>query len=117
MIVHGWSGDRAYCQSKLAQIMHAIDLAEAGVTANALHPATYMPTKMVRAAGITPVSALEDGLRATLALCDAEVSGRYFDGLTESRAHAQAYDAGARARLRALSDSLLGGEDSAEAPL
>jgi NAD(P)-dependent dehydrogenase (short-subunit alcohol dehydrogenase family) len=42
--------DRAYCQSKLAQIMFTIDLAEElhdrGVTANCLHPATYMPTKI-----------------------------------------------------------------------
>jgi NAD(P)-dependent dehydrogenase (short-subunit alcohol dehydrogenase family) len=111
MLEHGYSGDRAYCQSKLAQIMHVIDLAEAGVVANALHPATFMPTKMVVEAGIAPISTLEDGLRATLSVVRREdVSGRYFDGLSESRAHPQAYDARARERLRMLSDSLLGGE-------
>ena len=36
--------------------------------ANALHPATYMPTKMVVDAGIDPLSSLEQGLAATLAL-------------------------------------------------
>jgi NAD(P)-dependent dehydrogenase (short-subunit alcohol dehydrogenase family) len=109
MITRGYSGDRAYCQSKLAQIMHAFDLAEAGVTANALHPATFMPTKMVVDAGIEPLSSLEQGLAATLALVRrTDVSGRYFNGLSEARADAQAYDAGARARLRAVSEKYLG---------
>jgi NAD(P)-dependent dehydrogenase (short-subunit alcohol dehydrogenase family) len=111
LIEHNYSGDRAYCQSKLAQIMHAFDLAADGVIANALHPATFMPTKMVIEAGVAPISSLDDGLRATLALVRrSDVSGRYFNGLSEARADAQAYDADARARLRALSDSLLGGE-------
>jgi len=109
MITRGYSGDRAYCQSKLAQIMHAFDLAEAGVTANALHPATFMPTKMVVDAGIDPLSSLEQGLAATLALVQrTDLSGRYFNGLQEARADAQAYDADARARLRAFSEEYLG---------
>jgi NAD(P)-dependent dehydrogenase (short-subunit alcohol dehydrogenase family) len=111
MIEHGYSGDRAYCQSKLAQIMHAFDLASDGVIANALHPATFMPTKMVIDAGVSPISTLEQGLEATLALVRrTDVSGRYFNGLSEARADAQADDDDARARLRSLSDSLLGGE-------
>jgi NAD(P)-dependent dehydrogenase (short-subunit alcohol dehydrogenase family) len=109
MITRGYSGTRAYCQSKLAQIMHAFDLAEDGVIANALHPATYMPTKMVVDAGIAPISSLEQGLEATLALVQrTDVIGRYFNGLQEARAEAQAYDAQARTRLRALSEALLG---------
>lgn len=36
------------------------------------------------------------------------VSGRYFDKTTEARADAQAYDADARAALRALSEELVG---------
>ena len=109
MLTRGYSGDRAYCQSKLAQIMHAFDLAEAGATANALHPATFMPTKMVIEAGINPLSSLEQGLEATLALVRrTDVRGRYFNGLQDARAQDQAYDADARARLRSLSDQLLG---------
>ena len=109
MIERDYSGVRAYCQSKLAQIMHAFDLAEAGVTANALHPATFMPTKMVVDAGIDPLSSLEQGLAATLALVQrTDVSGRYFNGLQEARADTQAYDADARARLRAFSEEYLG---------
>ena len=44
MLTRGYSGARAYCQSKLAQIMFTFDLAEnlagTGVSATCLHPAT-----------------------------------------------------------------------------
>jgi NAD(P)-dependent dehydrogenase (short-subunit alcohol dehydrogenase family) len=114
MLEHGYSGVRAYCQSKLAQIMLTFDLADelAGrnVTANALHPATYMPTKMVIAAGATPVSSLEEGTRATMRLVSAPqldgISGRYWNGEREADADAQAYDEEARSRLRRLSSEL-----------
>ncbi|SFQ07352.1 NAD(P)-dependent dehydrogenase, short-chain alcohol dehydrogenase family [Actinomadura madurae] len=110
MITRGYGGMRAYRQSKLAQILFTIDLAGelagTGVTANALHPATYMPTKLVP----TPISTLEEGVRATHRLVTDPaldgVSGRFFNGLREARADAQAYDTEARARLRALSDEL-----------
>jgi NAD(P)-dependent dehydrogenase (short-subunit alcohol dehydrogenase family) len=53
---------RAYCQSKLAQILFTFDLAEelagTGVTATCLHPATYMDTTMVRRAGVKPWSSV-----------------------------------------------------------
>ncbi|XNL82771.1 SDR family NAD(P)-dependent oxidoreductase [Actinomadura madurae] len=110
MITRGYGGMRAYRQSKLAQILFTIDLAGelagTGVTANALHPATYMPTKLVP----TPISTLEEGVRATHRLVTDPaldgVSGRFFNGLREARADAQAYDTEARARLKALSDEL-----------
>jgi NAD(P)-dependent dehydrogenase (short-subunit alcohol dehydrogenase family) len=116
MLEHGYSGTRAYCQSKLAQIMHAFDLAEElgdqGVTATALHPGTYMPTKMVIDAGTTPVTPLEQGVEATWRLAvDPElegVTGRYFFGTDEARADEQAYDLDARRRLRELSERLVG---------
>jgi NAD(P)-dependent dehydrogenase (short-subunit alcohol dehydrogenase family) len=114
MLERGYDGTRAYCQSKLAQIMFTIDLADeldpAEVTANALHPATYMPTKMVRDAGVSPVSSLEQGLEATWRLIADPaldgVSGRYFNGTRESRPEAQALDPAARAALRELSERL-----------
>ena len=57
-----------------------------------------------------PVSTLEEGLEATYRLVTDpaldDVSGRYFDGLEEARADAQAYDPDARARLRDLSERL-----------
>ncbi|MGA9013893.1 MAG: SDR family NAD(P)-dependent oxidoreductase [Acetobacteraceae bacterium] len=117
MLTRGYSGVRAYGQSKLAQIMFTIDLAEAlagtGVTVNALHPATYMDTAMVRRAGVTPASSVEEGAEAILKLAVSPAvggrSGRYFSGLQEARADRQAYDAVARRRLRAISQELCAG--------
>jgi NAD(P)-dependent dehydrogenase (short-subunit alcohol dehydrogenase family) len=112
MLERSYSGMRAYCQSKLAQIMFTIDLAEelagSGVTANALHPATYMPTKIVA----TPTSSLDEGVQATLRLVAEPaldgITGRYFDRTREGRADPQAYDPAARRRLRELSERLAG---------
>jgi len=120
MLTRGYSGARAYCQSKLAQIMFTMELAQAlagtGVIVNALHPATYMNTTMVRRAGVTPISTVEEGAEAIWQLAVAPeiagVSGRYFNGLREARAAAQAYDADARRRLWALSVSLTGAVDA-----
>lgn len=116
MLVRRYSGTAAYCQSKLAQIMFTVDLAHelegSGVTANALHPSTYMNTTMVRQAGVTPASRVEDGAEAILRLAVApelaSSSGLYFNVLREARANAQAYDAAARRQLRDLSLRLTG---------
>jgi NAD(P)-dependent dehydrogenase (short-subunit alcohol dehydrogenase family) len=112
LLTRGYSGVRAYCQSKLAQILFTVDLAGqlagTGVTVNALHPATFMPTKIVD----SPVSSIEDGVRATARLVTAPeletVTGRYFNGPREARADPQAYDPEARRRLRELSERLTG---------
>jgi NAD(P)-dependent dehydrogenase (short-subunit alcohol dehydrogenase family) len=116
MLTHGFSDRRAYCQSKLAQIMFTIDLANeltgSGIQVNALHPATYMDTSMVRRAGVTPMSSVEEGAEAILQLVASpslgDRSGRYFNGQREARADAQAYDAEARRRLNAISVELTG---------
>jgi NAD(P)-dependent dehydrogenase (short-subunit alcohol dehydrogenase family) len=119
MLTQGYSGMRAYRQSKLAQILFTFDLAEElkarNVTVNCLHPATYMDTTMVRLSGTHPISTVEQGGAAILQLIDspalARKSGLYFNGLCESRADAQAYDERARKRLRALSFELAGMAD------
>jgi NAD(P)-dependent dehydrogenase (short-subunit alcohol dehydrogenase family) len=124
MLTRGYSGVRAYCQSKLAQILFTIDLAKelAGrnVTVNALHPATYMDTTMVRLSGVRPISTVEQGGAAILQLVEgpalAGKSGLYFSGMQESRADRQAYDEDARARLRALSFDLVGLPDPLASP-
>lgn len=115
MLTRSYSSGQAYCQSKLAQIMFTFDLAEelagTGVTATALHPATYMPTKMVA----TPISTLKSGVDATVRLVLDRaldgVSGRYYNGQRQAHPHRQAYDPAARARLRALSKQLTGLSD------
>jgi NAD(P)-dependent dehydrogenase (short-subunit alcohol dehydrogenase family) len=116
MLTRRYDGARAYFQSKLAQVMFTFDLAEEldhrEVTANCLHPGTFMPTKMVLDAGVSPITSLADGVRATLRLVDEPeldgVSGHYFNGLDEAEADPQAYDLEARRRLRELSDRLCG---------
>ncbi len=116
MLERHYEGYLAYCRSKLAQIMFTIDLADElagrGVTVNALHPGTFMPTKIVTHAGVDPLTPLDQGIDATIRLVtDAAldgVTGRYFDGRRESRPNAQAGDADARRRLRELSDRLAG---------
>ena len=116
MLERRYDGWRAYGQSKLSQIMFTIDLAKelepSGITVNALHPATYMNTTMVRVAGTTPTSTVEEGGDAILRLATAadlsNTTGRFFNGLLPAKPHAQAADDGARARLRALSLELVG---------
>jgi NAD(P)-dependent dehydrogenase (short-subunit alcohol dehydrogenase family) len=113
MLTSGYDGARAYRQSKLAQILFTIDLSAeldgTGVTVNALHPATFMPTKIV---SIPPVSTIADGVEATARLVTAPAAdignGRFFNGLDEARANEQAYDPEARLRLRELCEKLTG---------
>lgn len=115
MLTRGYSGSRAYCQSKLAQIMFTMDLAEefagSGLTANALHPATYMDTTMVRGDGLSPHSSVAEGgdaiLHLALSSALAGKSGMYFDGTHSTRANHQAYDSESRTRLRRLSFDLV----------
>jgi NAD(P)-dependent dehydrogenase (short-subunit alcohol dehydrogenase family) len=112
MSTRHYSGVHAYRQSKLAQIMFTFDIAEQltadEVSATALHPASYMPTKIVK----SPVSTLHEGVEATLRLMADPaldgVTGRYYNRQTEARAHPQASDPAARTRLRELSENLTG---------
>jgi NAD(P)-dependent dehydrogenase (short-subunit alcohol dehydrogenase family) len=116
MLAHGYSGMRAYRQSKLAQILFTFDLAqelsEKKIAVNCLHPATYMDATMVRLSGVRPVSTVQQGGAAIMQLVDERAlagrSGLYFSGLQESQADRQAYDEEAGRRLRALSFDLVG---------
>jgi len=116
MLERRYSGLRAYCQSKLADVMFTFDLAEQladrNVTANCLHPASFMPTKMTLAARGGAASSLEEGIDATTRLITDpaldSVSGRFYNGLHPSRADPQAYDVDARKRLRELAVRLVG---------
>ena len=114
MLERGYDAMRSYSQSKLAQIMHAFELAErvpaAELTTAALHPATLMDTKMVRDSLGSVMSSVEEGVEATLHAIDQQSTGGYFDGTEPARPHAQAYDAAARRRLWELSEGLTGAQ-------
>ncbi|ODS54121.1 MAG: 3-oxoacyl-ACP reductase [Acidobacteria bacterium SCN 69-37] len=103
-----------YPQSKLAQILFTMDLADElhdrGVIVVALHPATLMNTTMVQQSGLAAQTSVDEGAEALMHLITAPdvVSGQYYSGLRPARANAQAYDADARAKLRALSRTLAG---------
>jgi NAD(P)-dependent dehydrogenase (short-subunit alcohol dehydrogenase family) len=115
MLTRDYSGYRAYTQSKLAMIMSGFELASrvpaAEVTVNSLHPATFMPTKMVLAER-EPVDSLAEGVASVHRLVTdpglAGVTGRYFDRTAEARADGQAYDPAARGRLWQASLELAG---------
>jgi NAD(P)-dependent dehydrogenase (short-subunit alcohol dehydrogenase family) len=119
MIEHDYSGTRAYGQSKLAQITSGFLLAErlrhANITVNSLHPATFMPTKIVLQSVGRSVDSLETGTASTLRLIDdpglANVTGAFFDRTRTSRADASAYDPEVQNRLWKLSLELTGAPD------
>ena len=111
MLARGFTSGRAYGQSKLAQVMFTIDLADElkgkGIVVQALHPATYMNTTMVMAAGGTPRSTVEEGAAAVMhAIATTAPSGSYFVGQKAGTPHPQAADADARRQLRELSRRL-----------
>ena len=117
MMTESYNQMGAYSQSKLAQIMFTITLAEQfdpdEITVNSLHPATFMDTPMVTGAGRQPMSSVEDGAEAVMQLAVGTAlegrTGLYFNQLNEGRANAQAYDADARQRLFSLSVELTEG--------
>jgi NAD(P)-dependent dehydrogenase (short-subunit alcohol dehydrogenase family) len=117
MLEREYDGGRAYGQSKLAQIMHAQDLAEAlavkNITVHSLHPATYMDTSMVRSAGVEPRSTVEEGANAVIYVATSPdlklKTGLFFNGKREMKANAAAYDPEARRKLRELSERLTQG--------
>ncbi|GHH82491.1 3-oxoacyl-ACP reductase [Streptomyces sulfonofaciens] len=111
----GYVGVEAYRRSKFALAVHtfalADELAGSGVSVNVVHPATYMDTSLVRDAGVSPLSTVEEGTAAVLALAATDTglhhNGTYFDGTAPSRAHPEAYDPGVRRRLLSATDRML----------
>ena len=114
MMDQGYDAGRAYCQAKLAQINQTMEMAarlDGDVAVTALHPSTFMPTKIL-GPGMDPRSTVQEGIDATVRLvADPElegVSGVYFDVQDAARAMDQAYDPDAQRRLRELSEQLVG---------
>lgn len=124
MLEHGYSGTRAYAQSKLAQIIAGFELARrvpaTEVTVNSLHPATYMPTKIVLDELGHHSESLEDGVRATHRLISdpdlADTTGAFFDRSQPADADPQAGDPDARAELWRRSLELFRDSDPSWSP-
>lgn len=110
-----YTGAQAYYRSKFALAAFTFDLAEqladSGITVNCLHPASLMNTHMVRESMIPPMSTVASGVTAVMNLATGPaggtLTGRYFDGRIEARAHEAAYDPAIRSRLRTLTAELL----------
>lgn len=108
MLERGYSSNRAYGQSKLAQVMFTIDLAQElkarNIVVHALHPATFMNTTMVTSSGGTPRSTVQEGAAAVMFVVATDApSGSYFVGQKPGTPHQQSADAEARRQLRELS--------------
>ena len=107
MLTRHYTGERAYRQSKLAQVMFGMELAHklpaSEITVNSLHPSTFMPTKMVLAEHGHSIDTLEAGVDATARLAvdpalDGK-TGRFYDRQREAEPHEQAFDPVARREL------------------
>jgi NAD(P)-dependent dehydrogenase (short-subunit alcohol dehydrogenase family) len=67
MMDQGYDAGRAYCQAKLAQINQTMEMAarlDGDVAVTALHPSTFMPTKIL-GPGMDPRSTVQEGIDAT----------------------------------------------------
>lgn len=113
---HGYSGSRAYAQSKFAMVATgfrlATLLAPEVITVNSLHPATLMPTRMVQEGYGHTVDELQTGVDAVLRLVAAPelagVSGQYFSSQQQAAAHPATYDVDVQQQLWSLSERLTG---------
>jgi len=105
---------RGYGQSKLAQIIMTVDmapdLAPMGISIVALHPATLMNTNMVTSGGMQARTTVNEGADAVMQLVTVSSvpTGTYYNGKQPATPNAQTQDVKARAKLRALSESLTG---------
>jgi len=69
-----------------------------------------MPTAMVKRAGYPIRSTIDDGAKAVLQLIQSPDigTGRFYHSLVEARAHDQAYDPAVRAKLKTVTEELVG---------
>jgi NAD(P)-dependent dehydrogenase (short-subunit alcohol dehydrogenase family) len=121
-----YSGQRAYNQSKLANVMFTYELARrldgTGVTANVLHPGLVRsnfgdedPTafvKWLKRLAKPMMKTPRQGAATSVYLASspevAGTSGRYFSGSKAVKSGAQSYDTAAQARLWKVSEQLVG---------
>lgn len=110
----GYEGWTAYRRSKLALISFTMDLAaELGNAArvSCVHPGDLMPTRLVADTGLAPVSTLDQGADAVLAVLIAaraqSPTGVFYAGRAAAVPHADALDPAIRHALRLSTEHLL----------
>jgi len=116
MLEHGYTGTRAYSQSKLAIVIATIEwalrLKSDGITVNSLHPGSLLDTKIVHEAWGAASGPVEIGIESEFYLATSpdleSVSGQYFNEAHVASAHPQADEAAVRKRLWQLSEMLTG---------
>ena len=128
---HGYSGQKAYNQSKLANVMFTYELARrlagSGLTANALHPGVVDtgfgaedPSRIYRF--LVPLArpfmkTPQRGAATSIYLASSPevegITGRYFVDRRARTSSKASYDADAAARLWQVSTGLVGGDGSA----
>lgn len=124
MLEKGYFGPKAYCQSKLANILFTNELARrlegTNVTANSLHPGVIASGFARNNVGVVGFLAKlvgpflmtsEDGAKTSIFLASdpsvAKTSGKYFDACREKKPSREARDEGAAKRLWELSETLV----------
>jgi len=102
----GWSAYAAYAQSKLAQVMHALSLAERHpadkLAAFSVHPGVIQTKLLRQGFGPVPGASVETGAATSIALATGELSGTsgaYFVDGQEAQPAAAALDADVRDEL------------------
>ncbi|MFP4374876.1 MAG: SDR family oxidoreductase [Spirochaetaceae bacterium] len=111
---HGYSGYRAYAQSKLANVLFTYELARrlegTGVTANALHPGV-IATKLLHVS-FSGGGSVEEGARTPVFLAVSEevasTTGAYFSEGRAVRSSSRSYDEQLARRLWDVSEELTG---------
>jgi NAD(P)-dependent dehydrogenase (short-subunit alcohol dehydrogenase family) len=111
-LANGWTGYAAYAQSKLANVMHAMSLAEhhPTITAYSIHPGT-VATKLLRAgfgpiAGTKPEAAAAPIVRLAASTTADDPSGAYYSDGVATPPSSTARDPAARAQLWDVSRGL-----------
>jgi NAD(P)-dependent dehydrogenase (short-subunit alcohol dehydrogenase family) len=105
MSERAYDGVLAYRRSKLALIADTLERARRDSRRSylALHPGTFLATKMVLESGITPRGTPEQGANAVLAVIARALSGdtgKYYEQSKEAPADPSAYDPALQESLR-----------------
>jgi NAD(P)-dependent dehydrogenase (short-subunit alcohol dehydrogenase family) len=115
-LARGFQGYSAYAQSKLANILFTVELAErvpAGqLTSNCLHPGVVSTRLLTEGFGMSGSDSVEEGAETSVFLATspevAGLTGRYFARKREVSPAPHAVDVGARQQLWEASEKLCG---------